>query len=180
MLCPGEDLSDPPLGDLLTTQAIQCIVQEHVDTQHTVKVQLILSAQHHRRSANDVALHHDDEKHSSRIHDGRLDELDLIRMDRRLGDHRSVVGILRQVLYELLQRRLQLIDLLEHLRLHIIDFMLMMLHQLIDVEAVSLITRDTTGGGMRLHDVAHFLEIAHLITDRSRTEAESGILADRT
>ena len=180
MLCPGEDLSDPPLGDLLTAQAIQCIVQEHVDTQHTVKVQLILPAQHHRRSANDVALHHDDEKHSSRIHDGRLDELDLIRMDRRLGDHCSIVGILCQVLHQLLQCRLQLIDLLEHLRLHVIDFMLMVLHQLIDVEAVALITRDTTGGGMRLHDIAHLLEVTHLITDRSRTEAESGILADRT
>ena len=180
MLCPGEDLPDASFGDFLSAETVQRIIQQHVDAQHPVEIQFILSAQHHRRGSDDVALHHDDQQYSVCIDDGGLDELDLIRMDRRLGDHRSVVGILRQVLYELLQRRLQLIDLLEHLRLHIIDFMLMMLHQLIDVEAVALITRDTTGGGMRLHDIAHLLEVAHLVTNRSRTKAESGILADRT
>ena len=49
-------------------------------------------------------------------------------------------------------------------------------HHGIYVESVSLIGRNTSGGSMRLDDIAHLLKVRHLIPDGCRTKVKIGVL----
>ena len=112
----------------------------------------------------DVALKEDDRQKVCIINIRELDELKLSAAVLRCRDHGSVVRVHREKLRNLLKKILDPVGFLVEDFFHVVDFLNLLFHHLVDIKSVALVGRDTPCRSMGLNKVPELFEVGHLVT----------------
>ena len=93
------------------------------------------------------------------LYSGQLDKFQLCLVVAGAADHGRIIGIGRQNLSHLFKDQFQLINLLNHHILKFCNLIVLFLHDLVYIEPVSLIGRNTPCGSVGLNDISHLFQI---------------------
>ena len=156
-------LADQLEIDIRNRQTVQIGIQQHVQLQKRLIVERFFHLDD--AVADKIAVHHDNRQNLMFIHRGKLHETHAVQTNRRSGNHRSVLRVVREDLDDLLQDFFHLVRPLNHQILDIGNLLILGRDQTVDVKTVALVRRNPSGRSVRLNDIAEFLKIAHLIPD---------------
>ena len=97
-------------------------------------------------------------------------------MVTRCRHHRRIVGVRRQHFCHLLKNLIHFFRVFNDELLHVINFTVLLFHQMIYIKPIPLIGRNTSCGSMWLQDITQFLQVCHLVADGRRTQIQICIL----
>ena len=155
--------------DLRYGLSIQHRIQQNIQLQNRLLVQFF--ADGNQLIANYIPFCYDHRQNLMVIHLRKLNKFQLVLVILRGRDHCGIIRITGQNPYDLLQHLLHLVCALDHQFFQLCDLPLLLLHQMVHIQTIAFVRRNPACRCMRLDDIAHLLQIGHLVADRGGTQS---------
>ena len=129
--------------DFLKAQPLKISVQQKIQFYNFLFLNKLIHSQN--LVLDDVAFQHHHRQNLFFIHPCQLDKLELVLLALGCCDQRSIIRIRCQQLHHLFQNLFELVDLLNHHLILSHNLFGLNLHQIVNIETIALIRRNTSG-----------------------------------